>query len=63
MRKNFSKYGDVVTFDITYNVIRDTLARINSNGEKKLIKWGMGLFLGFNNVNKAVPFGLVVVNC
>jgi len=59
MIANFKKYGEkqFVTFDITYNLIKEV-----KKSESQTKKWGVGLFLGKNNHNKAICFCICILN-
>ena len=57
MIKDFKKFGEFVTFDLTYNMIK----QFKEEGDKKK-KWGLGLFLGKNNHNNPIPFGICLMN-
>lgn len=58
MIEDFQKYGDFCSFDITYNLVKEFL--VDERGKKK--KWGLGIFLGKNNNNNAVPFAICLMN-
>ena len=47
-----------MSFDITYNLIKEIK---QVQGEKSK-KWGLGLFLGKNNNNMTIPFGVCLMN-
>ena len=47
-----------MSFDITYNLIKEIK---EVQGEKPK-KWGLGLFLGKNNNNMTIPFGVCLIN-
>ena len=51
------KFGQFISFDITYNLVKEY-----KEVEGKVKKWGLGLFLGKNNHNRTVPFAICIVN-
>ena len=53
------KFGQFVSFDITYNLVKE--AKV-IEGLPRPKKWGLGLFLGKNNHNKTIPFGVCLIN-
>lgn len=63
MIENFNNYGrnQFVTFDLTYNIVKEVKKEIVNN-EVKVRKWGVGLFLGKNNHNKAICFCICLIN-
>lgn len=52
------KFGQFMSFDITYNLVKESKV---TEGERTK-KWGLGLFLGKNNHNKTIPFGICLLN-
>jgi len=51
MRKNFDMYGDSVSFDLTFNLVKDH----HDSGRK----WKLGCFLGLSASKHILPFALV----
>ena len=49
MKANFAKFGDVVSFDLTFNLIK------NQHLSKE--KWKVGCFVGMSNAKRITPFG------
>ena len=58
MVKNFEKFGQFCSFDITYNLIKEI--KIDADGTTRT--WGLGLFLGKNNLNNPIPFAICIIN-
>jgi len=54
MKKLFIKYGDRLSFDLTFNMIKKETA------ESNLFK--IGVFLGISSTARLVPLGLVVTD-
>lgn len=52
MRENFEKYGQFMTVDVTYNLIKE-----KSNG----VGWGVCLILGMNANYHIVPFAIAIM--
>ena len=52
MKANFAKYGDIVSFDLTFNLIKNQ----HKSGEK----WKVGCFVGMSNAKRITPFGFAV---
>ena len=52
MKAQFQVYGDVVTFDLTFNTIKN----LHPSGKS----WKVGCFLANSSTKKIVPLGLVV---
>lgn len=53
MREQFQKYGQFVTIDVTYNLIKE-----KQNG----VGWGVAAFVGLNAHNHIVPFAICLIN-
>lgn len=53
MKENLREYGEVVSFDLTYNLIKNT----NESG----VKWKLGVFLALTSSKKMAPLALVCV--
>ena len=51
MKRLFAHYGDVVSFDLSFNLIK--------NPHRSGKKWKVGFFLGTSNCKHVVPLGLV----
>ena len=51
-----------MTFDVTYNLVKEIKKEQTENGLVKNKKWGVGLFLGKNNNNKAICYGICLIN-
>lgn len=51
MKMNFFKFGDVLTFDFTYNLIF---------GKSRQNNYSVGTMVGYSNSAKIVPFGFVI---
>lgn len=64
MIANFREFGErqFVTFDITYNLVKEIKVEQQKNNKIKNRKWGLGLFLGKNNHNKAICFCISLIN-
>ena len=64
MIESFKKYGEgqFMTFDVTYNLVKEVKLDQLESGEIKRKKWGLGMFLGKNCNNKAIPFGICLLN-
>ena len=63
MIADFKVFGEnqFVSFDVTYNLIKEVkLETIEGRIVRK--KWGIGLFLGKNNHNKAICFSICILN-
>ncbi len=55
-------FGDFMTFDITYNLIKEfKLSQEETRLHKK--KWGLGLIMGKNCNNRPIPFAVIATNC
>jgi hypothetical protein len=52
MKKAFEEYGDRVSFDLTFRLIK--------NRTSSELTWKVGVFLGISAVNRIVPFGIVI---
>jgi hypothetical protein len=52
MKENFKHYGQVITFDLTFNMIKNV-----SDGKK----WKIGAFLSTSCSKKIVPLGLAAI--
>ena len=52
MKKLFQLYGQVVTYDLTYNIIQEV-----SDGNRQ---YSVGIFTGVNCYNKIIPFGITI---
>jgi len=64
MIASFKKFGagQFVTFDITYNIVKEMkLEKLENNIERRRT-WGVGLFLGKNNHNKAICYCICILN-
>lgn len=48
----FKLYGQVVSYDLTYNVVQD----ISSQGRQ----YAVGVFTGVNCYNRIIPFGFTI---
>lgn len=53
MKANYLKYGQFISVDVTYNLIKE-----KSNG----IGWGVCLILGMNSHHHIIPFALAIMN-
>ena len=53
MRENYRKYGQIVSIDITYNLIKE---KINGVG------WGVCLMMGMNSHQHIIPFAFAILN-
>ena len=64
MIANFREFGErqFVTFDITYNLVKEVKMEEQENHEIKKKKWGLGLFFGKNNHNKAICYCISLIN-
>ena len=51
MKSNFSRWGNVVSFDLTFNLVKD----IHRNGGK----WKIGFFLSLSPARHIVPLAIV----
>ena len=51
MRDNYQKWGQVISFDLTFNLVRD----VHSSGSK----WKMGCFVALTSSRRVVPVALV----
>lgn len=51
MKEEFKRYGDVVSFDYTFNLIKDT----HPSGRK----WKVGYFLGTSACKRVIPMAIV----
>ena len=63
MMANFKLFGEgqFVTFDVTYNLIKEIKLEVKEDRSIRK-KWGVGLFLGKNNHNKAICFCICILN-
>ena len=52
MKRLFTLYGDVISFDLSFNMIKDS----HPSGKK----WKVGFFLGTSSCKHMVPLGLVL---
>ena len=52
MKELFPKYGDVISFDFTFKLVKNT----HISGQK----WKIGLFLGTSSCKRMVPLGIVM---
>lgn len=52
MKKWCSLYGEVICFDLTYNLLR----------LKTKKKWGIGLFCGFDSNLRIILFGIAIMS-
>jgi len=52
MKDLFQRYGDLVSFDLSFNLIKDP----HPSGKK----WKIGLFLGSSATKRMVPLAIVV---
>ncbi len=53
MKKAFHDYGDRVSFDLTYRLIKN---RTEEGGS-----WKVGVFMGMSACNRLVPFGIAIM--
>jgi len=53
MKRNFQDYGDLVSFDLSFNLIKDQ----HPNGKY----WKIGCFLGSSSTKKMVPLAIVAM--
>ena len=53
MKKSFAMYGDTVSFDLSFNMIKN----IHESGKK----WKVGFFVGTSSNKHIVPFAIVVM--
>ena len=53
MKRQYSRFGQWVYFDTTYNLIR------NMTEDKK--KFKVGLFVGLNSARKIIPFAFCIM--
>lgn len=53
MKQLFQKYGQFVGFDLTYNLVKDTIGPDHK-------KYKLGAILGLSACKKIVPFALVI---
>lgn len=51
MKKQFATYGDLVSFDLTFSLVK---------GQQSSQKWKLGCFLGQSRAKHMVPLGLVL---
>lgn len=51
MKKKYSRYKDVISFDLTFNLVKN----LHPSGHK----WKIGCFLGISSSKHIVPLGLV----
>jgi hypothetical protein len=51
MKKAFAVYGERVSFDLTFRLIKN---RMGTD------EWKVGVFLGLSSTNKIVPFGVAI---
>lgn len=63
MIANFKKFGEnqFATFDVTYNLVKEIKIETEEDRIRKR-KWGLGLFLGKNNHNKAIIYCICLLN-
>jgi hypothetical protein len=52
MKKAFSMYGERVSFDLTFRLIK--------NKSESGSSWKAGVFLGLSSTNRLVPFGVAL---
>jgi hypothetical protein len=52
MKKMFEMYGQVMSFDLTYNVIK--------NDSTSAKQYAVGIFTGVNCYNHIIPFGIAI---
>jgi hypothetical protein len=52
MKQLFNLYGQVVSYDLTYNIIQE---RSNKNHQ-----YAVGIFTGVNCFNRIIPFGITI---
>jgi len=52
MRADFEEHGSVVSFDLTFNLVKG----ITASGKR----WKLGCFLGSSRSRRLVPLGLVL---
>ena len=52
MKEKFKEYGEIVSIDLTFNMIKDT----KDEGKK----YKLGFFLGSSRTKRIVPLGFVV---
>lgn len=52
MKENFKQYGQTVSYDLTYNIIRDITP------DRR--QYAVGIFTGVNCYNKIIPFGITI---
>jgi hypothetical protein len=53
MKMAYERYGQFVSFDFTYNLIKE-----RGPGNRQ---YGVGFFTGLNNWNRIIPFGVVIL--
>lgn len=51
MKKAYEKYGERVSFDLTFKLIKD---------KREDATWKVGVFLGLSSTNRLVPFGIAI---
>lgn len=57
------KFGQIISFDITYNIVKESYESFDVNGAaSKPKKWGLALFAGKNGNNRAVVFAVALIN-
>lgn len=64
MIASFKMFGEnqFVTFDVTYNIVKEFIIEEGESNQTKKRRWGLGLFLGKNNNNKPIVFCLCLLN-
>lgn len=58
MKRTFQAYGQVVTFDITYNIV----ANKSKDQANRIKSYGLGLFGGLSSTNKIICFAVALIN-
>lgn len=61
MKEAFHRYGQFMTFDLTYNVIKD-IQFIDTGQNVYRKKWALGFMLGKDNANRPIAFSIVLMN-
>lgn len=54
MQDAFFKWGDCISFDVTYNLLRERTSETK--------QWGLGLFTGFDTNLRIVLFGCCLLS-
>lgn len=54
MKKSFSAYGDKISFDLTFSLIKEKSPLGNT--------WKVGVFLGTSKTGRMVPLGVTITD-